>query len=94
MDREMMFALALSLFGTAIASAYYFGSPPVTEKQIYAPEDIRYSLQQAELKALDKAKKKKVHAPAADAPTNDTTADEPAEASLSDHPPVEAPPLE
>lgn len=101
MDRDLVFAIVVAVFGTALAGSFFFSDPPTTETktQVYAPDDIRYRLQQEEFREQEKAKKRKVlrTAPAATAPVS-SSADNPEDVigqpSLSDHPRVGEPPLE
>lgn len=108
MDRDVIYAVIVAVFGTALVGSFYFdGSPkqsalstaenPVpAEERIYAPEDIRYALQQKELR--ERAKKRKVvRAPSANAASEDEGSgdqgltDHP---SVMDHPPVGEPDIE
>lgn len=60
MDREITFALLIAIAASAAMGTYFFSG---TDKQateadrlsiVYHPDDIRYPLQQAERRALEK----------------------------------------
>lgn len=73
MDREIIYAVLLAVFGTFFVSSYYFGDSGTsastgTPQQVeaYDPSDIRYKVQEEERKKAAKLKGKKVHTAPAD----------------------------
>lgn len=60
MDREITFALLVATTATVLMGSYYFpsGTPAPTAIErasvVYEPDDIRFPLQQAERKALER----------------------------------------
>ncbi|MFN9976697.1 MAG: hypothetical protein ACK58T_43025 [Phycisphaerae bacterium] len=75
MDREITFALLVATAATVLMGSYYFpsGQPAPTAFEratvVYEPDDIRYPLQQAERKALERqARTRPAAASAAGAP--------------------------
>jgi hypothetical protein len=100
MDRDLMFAVMVAVFGTALVGSFYFGEAPKPdpEAQVYAPNDIRYALQQQEIREREKAKKRKVKvsapAPASDESPSDTEDSSIDQSSVTDHAPVGEPEIE
>lgn len=104
MDREIIFATVIAVAGMLGFAGLFLGSDPSTpsERPIYAPDDIRYRLQQADLKK-PKHKGSATSTTAAtpsdtgssssgsDSDSGDDSNEEP---SVTDHPPEEEPPLE
>jgi len=95
MDRDVIFAVIVAVFGTALVGSFYFGDSPSPAtrsadidptQQVYAPNDIRYAIQQKELKERERARKRKVvQAPSAGATPDDTG---PGDHGVTDHPSV------
>lgn len=96
MDREIVFAILFAVVGTVVASAYYFGGGTPAQSATYAPEDIRFPIQQAEEKAKAKAatKRKHVIAPPADTYASDDYTESAADESDIEQPSAEEPELE
>jgi hypothetical protein len=104
MDRDVIFAVMIAVFGTALMGSFYFGESPSPAtvaaqsdpaQQVYAPNDIRYQLQQKELKEREKAKKRKVIQSSTTSDGSDSS-DEGSvdDSSVSDHAPVGEPDIE
>jgi hypothetical protein len=104
MDRDVIFAVMIAVFGTALIGSVYFGESPspatlATEsdpaQQVYAPNDIRYQMQQQALKEREKAKKRKVVQSSTTSDDSGSSDDGSSEdSSVSDHAPVGEPDLE
>lgn len=96
MDREIVFAVLLAVVGTVVVSSYYFGDSPAREQSTYAPEDIRYPIQQAEEKAKAKeaVKRRKVIAPPTGTHSGEDHSDNSTSQTDIEQPPAEEPELE
>jgi hypothetical protein len=94
----------IAVFGTALMGSFYFGeaSSPATlasdsdpAQQVYAPNDIRYQLQQQALKEREKAKKRKVIQASTTSDDSGSSDDgSVGDSSVSDHAPVGEPDIE
>lgn len=104
MDREVILAVLGAVFGTALISGYYFSGAPTgdatagetaaSEAATFAPDDVRYPLQQEEKRAREKAKKRKVQAPAPDNSSGNDFSDGTSDDSEIEQPPAEEPSIE
>jgi len=105
MDRDVIFAVIIAVFGTALVGSFYFGDSqtPATAssaidpmQQVYAPNDIRYAIQQKELKERERARKRKVVQASSPAPDDGDTTDHGVtdHPSVTDHAPVGEPDIE
>lgn len=98
MDRDLMFAVMVAVFGTALVGSFYFSdtAKPDPEAQTYAPNDIRYAIQQQEIRDREKAKKRKViqSAPAQEEPSSSPDDSSIDQSSVTDHAPVGEPEIE
>jgi len=84
MDRQIIFAVAIAV-GTMLGfSGLFFGQTPPSDqpRPQYAPDDVRYSHQQADLKK--KKKTKKPQKPAKEEFTSGTTSTGGGDSSSSD----------
>lgn len=90
MDRDLLFAVVLAVFGTALVGSWYFGEPPSAnnETPVYQPDDIRYRLQQDALRVQAKARKRKVVQQAATDSAAAGDSSSPGDGGMTDHPPV------
>jgi hypothetical protein len=98
MDRDVLFAVIVAVFGTALVGSFYFGgsstpdtlstagNPVTAEERVYAPDDIRYALQQQELKERERSRKRKIVQATSPIPTPDD--DGSGAAGVTDHPSV------
>jgi hypothetical protein len=107
MDRDVIIAVIIAVFGTALVGSFYFGDSPSPataspaidpRQQVYAPNDIRYAIQQKELKERERARKRKVvqSSSPSPAPEDGDAADHGVtdHPSVTDHAPVGEPDIE
>ena len=90
MDRQIVFAIFFAIGCSLILAAFFFSAPATTESSTYAPNDIRYPIQQAEAKKS----KRKVQTPIADPNIDDGSEDTASSDSENEEPTAEEPPLE
>jgi hypothetical protein len=95
MDREIAYALMVAVAATLTLSLFYVGGRPAVPEgpPVYAPEDIRYPLQQEELRKAAKRGKQK-SPPPAESTDSAPPSDEQEDAGAIEAPPAEEPPIE